>query len=755
MGRGIERRGWLVAVAGLWAAAASSFGHDEDPRTLKKIEEFRRLHAIERDATPTPPLRDGIGRVSFPCMVRTSTARAYIEQGVAELHGDSPRAAERSFRAAIRSDPMCAIGYWGMALASLDDEPRALAFIELASYLKGYRRLVSTRESRYIEALNAYLQAGPGRDRERRKAYVKALEEIVVENPDDCDARAWLARQLVSNQGAGIPMGSLVAADALLRQVVAALPAHPARWYRMLLWENERPSAALDAAQECGPATPELAAAWSAAGRLFERLGQVEEAARAHEAAIRVHCEHARRELDLPDAEDGFAESVAAVVRLRARSGRVGEALDEARALADLPRHPRINHLGRPGSSVVVGRRLVREVLARYELWDELEVFERGTVTGPAGNVEEAAWHARSLGRVAFARGDVAGGRRQIEGLRVLEMSAPVQDSGRATRGVQRAGGPDASPSLTSALAELEGREAIATGRSDDGLGRLGAAADLDAVDLARVQVQAGRLEDAHNRLAEEARARSREVLPLALLVEVRWALGLRQEAEQAFAELREAAAGAELTLPPLARLAGIARALGYPEDWRAPRMPRIDTADRARLDALGPPRWSPPEAPAWRLNDARGEARSLAEFRGRPVVLLFYLGAGCLHCVQQLEAFGAMARRFDDAGIKLLAIGTDGPEVLKKAWAQGEEPFPFPVASDVAFDAFRAYRLFDAGMLTPLHAAFLIDSKGRILWCDRGTDPFQDAEFLLGEGRRLQALDVDRRPAERSRRGP
>jgi peroxiredoxin len=267
--------------------------------------------------------------------------------------------------------------------------------------------------------------------------------------------------------------------------------------------------------------------------------------------------------------------------------------------------------------------------------------------------------------------------------------------------------------------------------------------------------VQAGRLEEAHNRLAQEARARSREVLPLALLVEVRWALGLRQEAEQAFVELREAAAGAELTLPPLARLAGIARDLGYPQDWRAPRTPRTDPADRARLDALGPPRWSPPEAPAWRLNDAHGEARSLAEFRGRPVVVLFYRGAGCVHCVQQLEAFGAMACRFDDAGIKILAIGTDRPEVLKTAWAQGEEPFPFPVTSDGALDAFGAYRLFDAGMLTPLHAAFLIDSKGRILWCDRGTDPFLDAAFLLGEGRRLLALDGDQLPGDGSHRGP
>jgi hypothetical protein len=37
-----------------------------------------------------------------------------------------------------------------------------------------------------------------------------------------------------------------------------------------------------------------------------------------------------------------------------------------------------------------------------------------------------------------------------------------------------------------------------------------------------------------------------------------------------------------------------------------------------------------------------------------------------------------------------------------------------------------------------PLHATYFIDGQGLVRWHDVNFEPFMDAEFLLGEARRL-----------------
>jgi peroxiredoxin len=131
----------------------------------------------------------------------------------------------------------------------------------------------------------------------------------------------------------------------------------------------------------------------------------------------------------------------------------------------------------------------------------------------------------------------------------------------------------------------------------------------------------------------------------------------------------------------------------------------------------------------------------SLEHYRGRPVVIIFYLGAGCLHCVEQLEAFAPKTKQFADAGIALLGITTDGLEKLRKSIHDYEEAgFPFPLVSDQKLDVFKRYRAFDDAMGEPLHGPFLIDGAGLLRWCDIGHEPFMDPNFVLKESLRLLA---------------
>jgi peroxiredoxin len=183
-----------------------------------------------------------------------------------------------------------------------------------------------------------------------------------------------------------------------------------------------------------------------------------------------------------------------------------------------------------------------------------------------------------------------------------------------------------------------------------------------------------------------------------------------------------------------------IAREFGYPEDWRAPRVSAADVGQRPELASLGPVRWQPTPATSWSLPGADGKNVSLDDYRGRPVVVIFYLGSGCLHCVEQIQKFAPMASEFAGAGISLVAISSEPIDVLTGSLSKlsPKESIPFALAADPAMDVFKSYRAFDDFENQPLHATLLVDGEGLVRWQDISFEPFADPKFLLGEAKRL-----------------
>jgi peroxiredoxin len=173
---------------------------------------------------------------------------------------------------------------------------------------------------------------------------------------------------------------------------------------------------------------------------------------------------------------------------------------------------------------------------------------------------------------------------------------------------------------------------------------------------------------------------------------------------------------------------------------------------ERPELGTLGPFHWQPSPAADFTLTDYRGEPISLGQFRGKPVIVIFYLGFGCLHCVEQLNTFGPMYQQFADAGISLVAIGTDDVAAIERAVAarqqSGTAPLAIPLIPNADASVFKAYRAFDDFEQMPLHGMFLIDGEGLVRWQDIGYEPFSDAKFLLEEAKRLLPLRVEAAPA-------
>ena len=306
---------------------------------------------------------------------------------------------------------------------------------------------------------------------------------------------------------------------------------------------------------------------------------------------------------------------------------------------------------------------------------------------------------------------------------------------------------------LEKAVQELQAHVLLSEGskkKATEALALFKKAGGMDASFLAFVQLASGDEDGAEKALRSHAGRQVNQVQPQARLVELLWKRGRKKQAVEELKKLRKLSASIDIASPVFSRLAKVAKKADLPKDWRLAAVARDDTGDRPSLDDLGPFRWQPQVAADWSLPADGGRTVSLKQFRGKPVVVIFYLGYGCLHCVEQLQAFAPKAEAFRKAGIELVAISSDSQQDLVKSIEKyGKDGgFPFPLAADPKFEIFKKYRCFDDFENLTLHGTFLIDGDGLVRWQDISYDPFMDADFLLSEAQRLLGQSPGRQVA-------
>lgn len=292
-------------------------------------------------------------------------------------------------------------------------------------------------------------------------------------------------------------------------------------------------------------------------------------------------------------------------------------------------------------------------------------------------------------------------------------------------------------------LDELEGYAAADRGEFDEALKRLEKAGGETKFYRAQLLLQQGETDKAIKLLKDDVKGHEQETIPLANLTYLQWTSGEMEEATNNFEALREMSAYLDIRAVPFARLSGLAATLEWPRDWRVDPVASDDVGQRPELSMLGPFRWQPTVAPSWKLVNAHGDLVALDDYRGKPVVVIFYLGFGCLHCAEQLHEFGPQAAAFRDAGIELVAISSDDADGLQKSLEAYDGEIPFPLLANDKLDVFRSYRVFDDFEDQPLHGTFVIDAEGKVRWHDISYEPFMDPKFVLEEAKRLLEADA------------
>jgi len=697
-------------------------------------------------------LLPGMGTVDFPVTTSNPEAQSFFNQGVAQLHGFWYFESERTFRRVSQLDPQCAMAYWGMAMSNIENDKRAKGFIEEAFKL---REPASPREKRYIESLNSYLAADEKKDKKQRATQLaEDFEMLVTDFPDDIEAKAFLAIQYWHNLKAGQSIQSHVAIDALLQDIFDANPAHPAHHYQIHLWDSKKPAKALASAAACGPAAPGIAHMWHMPGHIYSRLNRYVDSARQQEASARVDHQHMMEYQVLPDQIHNFAHNNEWLVRNLINIGRVSDGMDLAKNMIELPQHPAYNQTSRGGSSAAFGRSRLLGVLNSYEMWEELLCLADSPYFQAVEDRDDQVRLLRSIGIAQFQLGNIAEGQARIEELTALSTQwiASKQTAiktatdaataeGKEAKDVKEAGtraGRSAERGIKEARAAidvLEGFALVAEGDIADGYEKLKDARSVDTVLRSRILFQAEKKDEAIEMAKKHADSHPNEVLPLAGLVELLWKAERKDETVEAFGKLRAISSEIDLTAPIFVRLTEVAKSLEMGDDWRLPASLANDVAVFPDLDSLGPFRWQPSQAPSFELPDSLGLAHSLKQYEGRPVVVVFYLGHGCLHCAEQLKAIGPMAAEFENEGISLLAISSDDYDGLKQSIESfGDVPFSFPLVADPGLETFRKYRAYDDFEQQPLHGTFAIDEAGRVIWQDISFEPFMNIRFVLDE---------------------
>jgi peroxiredoxin len=694
---------------------------------------YKQGHSFHGESFDTGPRQKpwpmaGIGEAHFPITTNNPEVQKWFDQGNALLHSFWYYEAERAFRWCLKLEPDNAMAYWGMARAAEGNE-RASEFIREAAKRKDR---VSERERLYIEAEEASLLPDPLHDKDGEKKfeehyrrYKKALETICIKYPDDMEAQSLLA---LANMG-----DSRYGTELIIRQILQRQPNHPgAHHYRIHNWDYHEPEQALESCRRYTELVPGIGHAQHMPGHIYSIVGMWHEAAISMDAATRVEKRYMKESLTFPFNNWNYGHNLNYLSYIQEQLGMPRAAMFGARQLIDAPLDPKRNG-DETYSSHSVGLRALARGLLKYERWDEL--LDPKTIPWRdlfLDKINKAYFESRAY----LGKGDLQKAGKSIEAHSALKKELEKNKDEEEYYALQ--------------AQELKARYALARGETIDGLGMLAEAAQQEFEMQHRYadppfypQALYSSLGEAYldtksPLLAVKAFEKAlglthNDLFALSGLVRAYAALGEKSKAQDAMARLMFVASDADAGLKILeqAKATGITAA---PRD--ASPSPQRNYA-LTSLERFGPNRWEPYDAPKLEVRDAAGKRVTLEEYRGKNVLLVYYLGQECPHCMRQLHDIGQKKDDWERLNTVVLAVSSAAP-AKNAATLKEFGDLPVRVLSDDRYENSRRFHSYDDFEEIELHSTILIDQKGRVFWARVGGDPFSDTAFLIKQLERM-----------------
>jgi peroxiredoxin (alkyl hydroperoxide reductase subunit C) len=115
---------------------------------------------------------------------------------------------------------------------------------------------------------------------------------------------------------------------------------------------------------------------------------------------------------------------------------------------------------------------------------------------------------------------------------------------------------------------------------------------------------------------------------------------------------------------------------------------------------------------------DKLDQTASLADYKGKWLVLFFYPADFTFVCPTEITAFNERYEEFVDAGADILGVSVDSV-YSHRAWIQtprekgGLGPVKYPLASDITKEVSKAYQVYLEDEGVALRGLFIIDPEG------------------------------------------
>jgi peroxiredoxin len=524
----------------------------------------------------------------------------------------------------------------------------------------------------------------------------------------------------------------------VLREVFAEMPDHPgAHHYRIHNWDGVATEQGLPSCARYGPAAPGIGHSNHMPGHNYTKLGMWHEAAISMDSATRVELAYMNERLALPFETWNFAHNRDYLCYIQEQLGMEAAARDGARSMIAAPRNPQPDD--EEGEATFgYGLNALLRGLVKFERWDM--ILEEGSI--PWRDTPEDQNKKAWVETLAYAgTGKTVDARASFE-----EFKSTLKELEKEHPGIREYAQADQD------LAE--GLLFAAEGKLLDATRLLGAAAEAEALAREAHEYEndpPSRPWPAYRLLGDVYLAHGEERLAVAA-----YELALEAEPNDAFTLSGLARAQAELGNKAEAQRS--ANALAYVWSgadtelhWRTSvdalklvTKPAAVTPaperryEPAQLDALGPNLWAPFPAPKLDCLDSEGVAVRLEDLRGKNVLLVFYLGEECVHCMEQLRAIDGKKSEWEEQNAVVLAVSSASPEKNKSSLALGD--LSAQLLSDKDHENARRFTSYDDFEEIELHSTILIDAQGRVHWKRTGGDPFADVDFLLAELTRMNA---------------
>jgi tetratricopeptide (TPR) repeat protein len=259
------------------------------------------------------PLLNGLGAHGHTVSTENRAAQRYFNQGLVLSFAFNHAESIRSFKAAQRLDPNCAMCYWGEALSRgpninvtsdgkvvMSNSDRIEAF-QAIKKAKELMHLTSLKEQDYITALSSRYNGKVGTNRDLLdRQYAESMEALSKKYPEDMDAASLFAESLMNtmpwNYWAedGNPKPDTIKVISSLESVLEKAPDHPLaiHLYIHAVEASSSPERAEEAADRLGALVPGAGHLVHMPAHIYWRVGRYHDASEANIKAAAVDEEY-------------------------------------------------------------------------------------------------------------------------------------------------------------------------------------------------------------------------------------------------------------------------------------------------------------------------------------------------------------------------------------------------------------------------------------------------------------------------------